>query len=181
MPLKTLIGFIRRHRKTLLLSITVSSATLLVSTIVSIWLNNFHNVRLPTLGTIRAIGVEVYGGNLTNGAQLDWGTIYPGTLTNRSFYVQSESNTPVTLSLKQLNFTLLNSKGENVTDYLPLPPTEALNITWNCGGVVLNPRQETFATLTLNVTRDFGFVQFLINYNVVEFNFDIRIEAKPIE
>lgn len=148
---------------------------------VSIWLSRFYNLRLPSLGTIRAIGVKVYGGNLTNGAQLDWGTVYPGTLTNRSFYIQSESNTPVTLTLKQSNFTLLNSRRENITDYLPLPPTEALKLTWNCSSIILNPQEVIFATLTLNVSRDLIFIEFLVNYEVVEFNFDACIEATPVE
>lgn len=179
--LNAIIPFARRHWKLMLLCIVVSLTTLLSSTIVSIWLSRFHNLRLPTLGTIRVMHVEVYDGDLINGKQIDWGIVYPGTLTNRSFYIQSKSNAPVTLSLKQSNFTLLNSMRENVTGYLPLPATEALKLTWNCSGIVLNLEQVIFATLTLNVSNDSGFIGFLINHEVVEFNFDIHIEANPTE
>lgn len=180
-PLNAIISSIQRHRKTILLGIVIALTTLLLSTIVSIWLSRYHNLRLPTLGTIRAIGIKVYGGDLINGALIDWGTVYPGTSTNRSFHIQSESNTPVILTLKQSNFTLLNSKGENATRHLPLPATEALNLKWNYSGIVLNPKQEIFVTLTLNVSNQLNFLQFLINYEVTEFNFDICIETKPIE
>lgn len=178
--LNMIIPFTRRHWKVVFLCVAVSLMTLLLSAVVSIWLSRFHNLRLPSLGTIRAIGVEVYDGDL-NGTQINWGIVYPGTLTNRSFYIQSESNTPVTLNLKQSNFTLLNSKNENVTSQLPIPATEALNLTWNCSGIILNPKQVIFATLTLKVSTKSNFIEFLVYYDVVEFNFDIHIEAKPIE
>lgn len=171
----------RRHWKLILLCIGISLTTLILSTLVSIWLSKSHNLRLPSLGTIRTIGVKVFDGDLINGAQIDWGTVYPGTLTNRSFYLQNESNTPITLSLKQLNLTLLNSRKENVTSYLPLPPTDALNLTWNCSNIILNPKQTIFITLTLHVSNKSSFIEFLVNYKVVEFNFDICIEAIPIE
>ncbi|MEM3765654.1 MAG: hypothetical protein QXU46_01350 [Candidatus Bathyarchaeia archaeon] len=180
LPLNAIILFIRRYWKVVILCIAVSLTTLLLSTMVSIWLSRFHNLRLPSLGTIRAIGVEVYSGDL-DGTQINWGIVYPGTLTNRSLYIRSESNVPVTLSLKQSNFMLINSKGENVTGHLPLPATEALNLTWNYSGIVLDHEQVIFVTLTLKVSGDLGFIKFLVNYGVVEFNFDIHIEAKPVE
>jgi len=127
------------------------------------------------------VGVKVFNGDLIDGAQINWGTVYPGTLTNRSFYLQSESNTPITLSLKQLNFTLFNSRKENVTGHLPLSPIDALNLTWNCSSVILHPKQAISVTLTLNVSNEPKFIKFLLNYEVVEFNFDICIEAIPLE
>ncbi|MEM2567645.1 MAG: hypothetical protein QXH20_04135 [Candidatus Bathyarchaeia archaeon] len=180
-PFNAIMSFTHRHWKTILLGIIISLATLLLSAIISIWLSRYYNLRLPTLGTIRTIGVEVHGGDLIGGRLIDWGIVYPGTLTNRSFYIRSESNTQVKLSLKQSNFTFLNSKKENVTQHLPSPGTEALNLTWNYSGNVLNPKQEIFVTLTLNVSNDPSFIRFLVNYEVTEFNFDICIEAKPIE
>lgn len=179
--LRALISFTRVHWKVILLCIAVSLITLLLSTIVSIWLSRFHNLHMPTLGTIVAIGVEVYDGDgdLINGTQIDWGIVYPGTSTNRSFYIKSESNIPVTLSLKQSNFTLLNSRRENVTNYLPILAADALNLSWNCSDIVLNHRQEIFATLTLNVSNDLNFIEFLVNYGVAQFSFDISIKAEP--
>ncbi|MEM3697190.1 MAG: hypothetical protein QXQ94_06795 [Candidatus Bathyarchaeia archaeon] len=179
--LNAMIAFTRRRWKVILLCVVVSLATLLLSTMASMWLSKFHNFRLPSLGTIRAIGVEVYGGDL-EGTQINWGVVYPGTLTNRSFYINnSKSNTPVTLNLRQSNFTLLNSERENVTSHLPLSAAEAFNLAWNCSGIVLNPKQIIFATLTLNVSNRLDFIEFLVYYNVIEFSFDIHIEAEPAE
>lgn len=180
LPLNAIIPFIRRYWKVVILCIAVSLTTLLLSTIVSMWLSRFHNLRLPSLATIRTIGVEAYNGDL-DGTQINWGIVYPGTLTNRSFHIRSESNVPVTLSMKQSNFTLLDSEGENVTGHLPLPATEALNLTWNYSGIVLNHEQVIFVTLTLHASNRSDFIEFLINENVVEFNFDIHIKANPVE
>lgn len=171
---------IRRHWKTILLCTFISLATLVLSTIISIWLNRFHNLRMASFGTIRAIGVEVYGGDL-NETQINWGIVYPGILTNRSFYIKSKSNIPVTLIIKQSNVTLLNSDGENVTSYLPLPTTEALYLTWNYSGIVLNPEQVIHIIFTLSVSDSPNFLEFLVHNNIVEFSFDICIEARPAE
>ena len=149
---------------------------------VSVWLSSFHNMHFPSLGIIRVIGAKAYGGdiNLTqDGKQIiDWGTVYPGTPTNRSFYIKSESNTPITLILLDItreNITFQNSNGENITE---TPPIEKpMNLTCNFNNTILEPKEEIYATLTLTPSSNSDFLKFLIENDVERFDFDIIIIA----
>ena len=178
--LNSLVKFLPKNKRTLLLIIVVSAVTILLDASIAIWLSRFHNLRLPSLGTIRVIGAEAYGGdiNVTQNQKryIDWGTIYPGLPINRSFYIRSESNVPVTLNLSILNMTFLNSKGENVTDKLPIK--EPLNLKWNYTGAPLNPKQEIYVTITIEASTDPKFLKYIIDYDVQKFSFDIAIIAK---
>jgi len=185
----TLTRFLKKTKKTILLIIIVSSLTLLFSTIITMWLNNtynlniptiFYKIRFPSFGAVRIIGAEAYGGDLNtnNGGQyLDWGTIYPGTSTNRSFYIKSKSNTPTILNLKIANFTFQNSKGENIS--ASLLAKNPLEITWNYNNQILAPNEEIYVTLTLKAPSNIGFLEFLINSQVQNFSFEITITASP--
>jgi hypothetical protein len=179
-PPGPIVQFIRRFWKTLLLITLVSLATLILSAAISIWLSSSHNLHLPSLGTIQVIGVEAYGGDIStmqDGEQfIDWGTVYPGSLTNRSFYVKSISNEPITLQLNISNLTFQNSEGNNVTE--PLPVKNPLILTWNYSGV-LNPKEQIFVVLTLEISPDPRFIDFIIDNDVKRFYFDIAI--KPVE
>ncbi|MEM3704061.1 MAG: hypothetical protein QXX79_06575 [Candidatus Bathyarchaeia archaeon] len=146
---------------------------------ISIWLSSFYNIRFPSLGTIRVIGVDAYGGDINiaqDGARnLNWGIVYPGSPVTRSFYVKSKSNIPVTLNLSISDVTFKNSKGENVTK---IPPLEKpLSLTWNYDGRQLSPNEEIYVTLTLKVSSDVGFLEYVITNDVQEFYFDIIIKA----
>jgi hypothetical protein len=178
--INSIIRYIRGRKKTILLIITVSALTLLLDAAISTWLSRFHNLRLPSLGTIRVVGAEAYGGdiNLTQGWEknIDWGTIYPGLPVNRSFYIRSESNVPVTLNISMINLTFLNSRGEDVTDRLPV--RDPLSLTWNYSNTPLNPKEEIYVTLTIEASTDPQFLRFIIDYDVQEFRFDITIVAK---
>jgi len=145
------------------------------------WLSSYHNLRFPSLGTIRVIGVEAYGGNLTivqDGKRyIDWGTIYPGSLINRSFYVKSKSNMPVTLKLSISNINFKNSKGENVSETLSLK--DPLSLTWNYNNTLLKPNEEIYVTLTLKASSEIIFIDYLVANNVTDFIFDMVITATP--
>lgn len=170
-------------KKTILLILAVAFLTILTTTLLSTFLSRVYNTRIPSLGTIHTIGVKVYGGNITEGSDgskhLDWGTIYPGSSTIRSFHLKSESNIPITLKLSTRNWTLLNSKGENVTKFLTTPKymqlNESFTLTWNYNGTPLTPTQEIYVSLRLNATSDVKFINYLIDYQVREFSFDIII------
>ena len=179
----SLIQSLKQSKKTILLIIIVAAATLLLSTMFSIWLSSFHNLHLPSLGTIRVIGVEAYGGNITttqDGKQIiDWGTVYPGTFTNRSVYIKSISNVPVTLNLTISDMAFQNSTGQNVIE---TPPIEnPLNLTWDYNNTLLLWDDEIYVTLTLEISSDSSFISYLINNNVEKFDFDITIRAVPVE
>ena len=170
----------RRFWKTIVLIVFVSLVTLLLSAAVSIWLSSYHNLHLPSVGTIRVIGVEASGGNLTDaqdGSQLlDWGTVYPGTIANRSLYIRSKSNEPITLQLTLSNLTFQNSEGANVTE--PLLLKNPLNLTWNYTGAPLEPNEQICVVLTLKVSEDLEFINYVINNDVKEFFFVITIKPR---
>jgi hypothetical protein len=127
------------------------------------------------------VGVEASGGDINimqDGKQfIDWGTVYPGTMTNRSFYIKSVSNKPITLQLMVSNLTFQNSEGTNVME--PLPVENPLSLTWNYSGLPLNPKEQIFVVLTLKIPSDSAFIDFIIDNNVKKFYFDITI--KPVE
>jgi len=162
------------------LIIFVSLATLLLSAAISIWLSSFHNLHLPSVGTIRVIDVEAFGGNLTvaqDGSQiLDWGTVYPGTIANRSLYIRSKSNEPITLQLMLSNLTFQNSEGVDVMRLLPLD--NPLNLTWNYTDTQLRPGEQICLVLTLKVSVDLEFINYIINNDVKQFSFVITIKPR---
>jgi hypothetical protein len=175
------IEFLRHSKKTVLLILIVAATTLIFSTMISIWLSSFDNYLIPSLGTIHTTGVNAYGGNITlkDGNQsIDWGTIYPGTFTNRSFYVQSQSNIETTLNLTAANWTFRDSEGNNVTGSLPMKPADAMNVTWNYTGALVSPGKKIYVTLTLWASNDIRFINYLIDKRVEEFSFDMHIYAK---
>jgi len=172
--LRSFFKTLHSQRKIVLLVITVVVITVLVHTLISVWLSRFHNWNVPSVGTIYAIGVEVYDGDLVqdgNQSYVDWGTVYPGISTNRSFYIRSDSNVEITPTLELLNVTFLSSEGENVTD----PLNNYMSLTWNYNNTPLTPLQEVYVTLTLSVSSDIDFINFLINNNVTSFSFNIHI------
>lgn len=175
--LGSVANFLKSAKKTLLMVIIVSLLTITISAAISIWLSRYHNMSFPSIGTIQVIGVGVYGGDINTTQDgipyIDWGTVYPGTVTNRSFYVESQSNVPITLSLRVSNLTFQNSKDQNVTANLPIE--NPLNLTWNYNNTILNPGEKIYVTLTLEVSFDLSFLQYLVKYDVRKFSFDVAI------
>lgn len=173
----SLLNFLRVKKDIILLIIIVSATTLAVSTIISIWLSRYHNLHFPSLGTIQVIGVEVYGGDVNKTQDgtpfIDWGTVYPGTTTSRSFYINNTGNTPVTLILKISNLTFQDAENQNVTGNLPIE--NPLELTWNYNNTVLERKEVIYVTLTLTVSSNKDFLEYLIAYDVTKFSFDIVI------
>lgn len=154
---------------------------MLLNVAFSIWLSSSHNLHLPSVGTIHVIGVEAFGGNLTvaqDGSHvIDWGTVYPGTKISRMFYVKSVSNRPITLQLTFSNLTFQDSKGADVTETPPLE--NPLRLTWNYTGATLKPDEQICVVLTLEVSSDPRFLEYMIDNFVEQFYFVIII--KPLE
>jgi hypothetical protein len=126
------------------------------------------------------MGVEAFGGDINttqDGKQfIDWGTVYPGSATNRSFYIRSVSNKPIILQLTVSNITFQNSEGNNVIEALPVE--DPLRLTWNYTGLLLNPKEQIFVVLTLEISPDPKFINFIIDNDVKQFYLDIII--KPV-
>jgi len=173
-----LFSTIRRSWKTALLIAIVAVATIAVSALVSLWLSRYHNLRFPSIGTIYTIGVEAYGDqDLTNRTtQIQWGTLYTNTKTNITIYLHSISNIPTTLTLKTENWTFITTAGTNITE----PPNRQnyMNLTWNYNNQTLNPDETIETTLTVTVTDNPTFLEYLIQNNITTFNFTITIRTK---
>lgn len=176
-----LIQLIRRFWKTLLLVIIVSSATLLLSALAALWLSSFNNLYFPSLGNVRVIGVEAYGDDITissDGKQfINWGTVYLGTPVTRSFYIKSVSNRPIILELAFSNLTFQNSEGKMIVEKLPME--NPLCLTWNYTGALLEPEEEVYVTVTLEIPSDPVFIRYMIENDVQSFCFDMIV--RPVE
>lgn len=160
--------------KTLLLIAVVAAITLALSMGISVLLSRYHNLHVPSIGTIYALGVEAYGGDITyqNGTQrIDWGTVYIGTSTNRSVYIRSRSNIPTTLNLAIANLTFEDAQANPAE-----PPNGSyVQLAWNYDNSTVTPNQEMYVTLTLSISYDSNFINYLITNQISNFSFDIRI------
>jgi hypothetical protein len=172
--------FLRRHKKTILLIVTVATITLLVSAAISIMLDDRNSINLPSIGYIHTVGVKAYWDpTLQNQtAEINWGTLYTGSSYNVTLYLQSTSNVPTTLSLTTANWTYTNSNNNVAAG--PSTSTPYMNLTWNYQNQTLSPSQTFQATLTLTTDNSASFLTFLINNNITQFSMDITIQANEI-
>jgi hypothetical protein len=175
--LDTFIKSIRQQKRTILLIASVAAITLSLSIIIPMMLSTTTHLNLPSIGTIRTIGVKAYYDptlkNVTT--QIQWGKMYPGWVTNVTLYMKSVSNVQTQLRLQTANWTFYN--GTNAVVSGPSNVTQYLNLTWNYTGTALSPSQVIPVNLTLSVAESPTFVQFLIHNRVTSFSFDIIIAA----
>lgn len=162
-----LLCLLRKSRKTILLIATVAAITLATSTLAAILLNNTYDLCIPSLGTIRLIGVEAYGGdiNQTNSElEIYLGEIQVGTPKNISFILRNKSNTPTTLSM-----TANNWKPQNLATYM--------SVSWNYTGNQIAPNQEIHVRIDIDAPTTMEFANYLITNNVESFSFSLTIKA----
>jgi hypothetical protein len=164
-------------KKTVLLILTVAAITLIISTVISIWLTRYDNLRVPSLGTIHAVGVKAYWDtSLENETkEIQWGTIYPGSSNNVTIYLQSTSNIQAILELRTANWTFLNSTDMIVSG--PSDSTQYINLTWNYNNATVSSGETVQVTLTLSADNSSNFISFLIDKDVRYFSFDMIILA----
>jgi hypothetical protein len=160
----SLFTLFRQQKKNLLLILIVSTVTILLSSAISIWLSDFHNLTLPTIGTIKTIGVEAYWDpNCENKTEtIDWGTMWLGSIKNVTLYIRSVSNVKTTLNL-------------TTSDLNPASISAYVNLSWNYEGIPLNPDETIQLTLSLSTSTDKSFILYLINNDVTDFSIDIHI------
>lgn len=158
------IAFLLSSKKTVLLILVVVVITIAISAITSIWLSRTINFHVPSLGTIKTLGVEAYWDkNLENKTEtINWGTIWPGSSKNFTLYLRSISNIETTLNLTTANWN-------------PASISEYMDLSWNYNGTILHPRDIIPVTLTLIVSSSNTFLLELIISDVKEFSFDIII------
>ncbi len=159
-----LFALLRRYKKTLLLIVVVATSSVLISSSISIWLSNFHNLTLPSVGNIKTIGVEAYWDpNLENKTEnILWGEMWPGSSENSTIYIRSVSNTEITLQLYPSNIT-------------PAAISEYMDLSWNYKGVSLSPNEVIEVTLFLSMSDDYSFTRYIVANEVESFGMDIHI------
>ncbi len=162
----SLRGLLRRHKKTLLLIFVVSASTALLSSAVAVWLSSFHNLTLPSIGTIKTVGVEAYDDqNYKNKIQtIDWGTIWLGSTQNVTLYLLSTSNVKTFLQL-------------NVSDIVPANVSDYIDLSWDYDGSPLNSGEKIKVMLSLSTSNDDLLTRYLVTTTVKDFRFDIHIVA----
>lgn len=158
--------FLNRSKKTLFLILIVVLASVALTTTISIMLSKTSNFTLPSLGTVKTIGVEVYWDqNLENKTEtINWDEVWVGSSKNVTVYIRSISNYQIILNL-------------NATDWNPTDVSDYMNLSWDYNGTLLNPGETIPVMLTLSIPSSYSFVNYLIDNDVQNFNVDIHIIA----
>jgi len=140
--------------------------TLLLSSAISIWLSEVTGLKVPSIGTIKTIGVEAYWDEtLENKTEaVDWDEIWTGSSKKVTFYLQSISNVKTVLQL-------------NTTNWSPANISRYMNLSWNYNGTPTDSGEVIQITITLTATLSRPFSEYLIANGVKEFSFDIVIRA----
>lgn len=156
--------FFRLSRRTALLVFIVVVITIGLSAVVSVLLQRATNLSIPSLGTIKTLGVEAYWDvdcrNKTE--EVKWGEISLGSSPAVILYVRSISNVKVTLQLDAVN-------------WYPATLSDHMNLSWNYDGAIINPGEIVQITLTLSAPYSADFTRYLISNSVNEFSLDIII------
>lgn len=176
--------FLYRSRKIFLLVIVVVLVTLVFNFLIASWVNNDANNNanngankgvneqtVPTTGTIYAIGLEIYGGDIKSESgkdYIDWGELSLGASKSASFYVRSNSNVDVELGL-------------NVTNWMPAGIEDYIAISWDYNGTLLSPGEESLlVTINLDVSSSGEFIDFIMGNEVTSFGFDMTVYASGV-
>lgn len=163
---RDLIAFLNCSKKILLLIVIVAIVSVTVSTTIAVMLSKTSNLTVPSLGTVKTIGVETYWDqNRENKTEeINWDEMWVGASKNVTFYIRSTSNYKTTLKL-------------NVTDWNPADVSDYMNLLWDYNGEKLDPGETIQVTLTLSIPSSPSFVRYLIDEKVQNFSFDIHIVA----
>lgn len=171
---------LRSHKRTMLLIAITVVATLIVSTLISMWLRRISDIEIPSIGTIAFEDVEGYWDeNLTRrigpDASYDWGLTWPGAATNLTLYLRSVSSVDTKFVLKETDWTFYNSSGKAVQE--PSNSPQFMWMTWDYDNATVHPGQVLKVTLTLHAESSSSFIEFVIADDVKSFSFDILIST----
>jgi hypothetical protein len=157
---------LRSSKKTILLITVVSVVSILSTTGIAIYLSTFHNYTIPSLGTVKTIGVEAYWDRTLKNEtfEIDWGPIWVGNSTYRILHIRSVSNYDVILNL-------------NITNWIPKDISDYITVSWNYTGKQLVPGEIVPVKLTVSSPNTSSFISYLIDNSVTRFEFEIHIIA----
>ena len=97
---------------------------------------------MQSYGSIRTIGVGIYSNNycVTSVSVVDWGALTPGNSNSRTFYIQNEGSSDVTLTLL-------------TRDWSPSAAENYLSLSWDYNGETLSQDEIIAVTFTLSVSK----------------------------
>lgn len=175
---RSFVGSLRPRKKTILLIAITAVATLIVSSLISMWLLENSDIRIPSFGTLRFEDVEGYWDeNLTNKtgsvASCNWGLMWPGATKNITLYLRSMSNTETRFDHAETDWALYNSSNKVVPGLSNI--TQYMWLSWDYANSTVRPGQTVRVTMTLHVSSDSALIDFLIGNDVKGFSFDIHI------
>jgi hypothetical protein len=169
---------LRPSKKKILPIVIAIVVTLILSSLISMWLDEVTDFTFPTIGTFRWRGIEGYwDSNLTNKTKAcDWGTIWPGASRNVSLYLRSTSNIKTILNLTTGNWTFWDSNNKLVEGMNS--SSNHMSLTWNYSGSTIDPGEIVQVTLTLSISRSYDFITYLTAKDITRFSFDILIRTE---
>jgi hypothetical protein len=174
--LDSFVCFLRDSYKTLVLVAIVAVVSVAAASLVAIMLSHSDDeVYLPSLGTIKTIGVETYwdpdGENIRE--NLTWNEIriekvgwdeFEMNQVNTTLYVKSVSNFRVTLDMF-------------LTDWNPAEISDYLTVSWDYNGTTLSPGEIIPVTMTLSASSPDAFITYLAENEITRFDVAIHIVA----
>lgn len=177
---RSFLKSLRSHKKTVLLMVITAVATLIVSTLISIWLSRIPGIEIPSLGTIRFEDIEGYWDEgLTNKTgryiSYNWGLMWPGATTNLTLYLRSLSNVDTKFVRTETDWTFYNSSNKAVLG--PSDNTQFMWMTWDYDNATIHPNQVIEVTMALHTDTSSQFIEFLVTNQVQTFSFDIQIST----
>jgi len=139
--------------KVIVCFVAVSVVALLVGAVIGVSL-----VRIRNVGTIRAIGVQVFADEELSSVldEIAWGTLDPGESRNFDCWVKNTGNAAQTLTLLTEN-------------WVPAVAQSSISLSWSYNNEVIQPGAAVPVTFTLSV--DPGIA------GVNSFSFDIIVQG----
>jgi hypothetical protein len=139
------------NRKMLMLAIIIVTIVCLLLTLATIGV-----LGAPRgTGKLSAINVALYSdsGCTVNCTFINWGNIYPGSVTHKTFYIKNTGNIAVTLSISTKNWS-------------PRLANSLVTLSWNLNNYLLSAGKVVQATLTLTAASNTSSLT-NFNFNVV--------------
>ena len=160
------MNFPHPSKKNVLSVLTVAMITLLLSSAISIWLSDVTDLEVPSIGTIKTIGVEAYWDETLDKKReaVNWDIIWLGSSKNVTLYLRSVSNVKTILQL-------------NATNWNPINISKHMNLSWNYNGTSINPGEVIRVTITISAPPSVQFKEYIITNDIKEFSLDIVIRA----
>lgn len=174
--LRSFCRLLKRSYKTVILLVIVAVASVAGSALIAMHLSNSRSeLYLPSVATIKTIGVEIYGDpdGETQIEALSWDEIkiekleWDEITTNpiqTTVYVKSVSNFRVTVNIF-------------LTDWSPEEISDKLTLSWDYEGAEMEPSEIIPVTLTVSVPSTDDFIDYLLENDIHSFEVSIHFVA----